>query len=285
VSETVREIGWALEEKLLWRCADVGRRIAEIARWPLERIGWVLERRLIWPVQDRAAGRIPAPPSLPVPSGHLIGAGALAAVGLLVVTLGVAAMIGGKESGRQIEALAQTAATAQSPAAEAPSGAVLQGAPPSFEVEGGAAGSAAAGDSAKAAVSSDAEAVAATGATGTATTSSKKAVPAGPAAMRVARRFANAFLFYEIGVREERAHAVFAETTSAQLERALIERPPRQPEAVQVPQARLLNLVPGPRHGDTYTVSASLLRVGTTSELRLDMRKLQGNWVVTDVRG
>ena len=52
-----------------------------------------------------------------------------------------------------------------------------------------------------------------------------------------------------------------------------------------MPQARLLNLVPGPRHGDTYTVSASLLRVGTTSELRLDMRNLHGNWVVTDVRG
>ena len=29
----------------------------------------------------------------------------------------------------------------------------------------------------------------------------------------------------------------------------------------------VLNVVPGPRHGDTFTLSASLLRVGVASEL------------------
>jgi hypothetical protein len=54
---------------------------------------------------------------------------------------------------------------------------------------------------------------------------------------------------------------------------------------VDVPQAKVLNLVPGPRRGKTYTVSASLLRIGTTSELRLELKKKNGNWVITDVRG
>ena len=34
----------------------------------------------------------------------------------------------------------------------------------------------------------------------------------------------------------------------------------------------MLNIVAGPTHGDTYTLSVSLLRVGVTSELRLDMQ-------------
>ena len=47
----------------------------------------------------------------------------------------------------------------------------------------------------------------------------------------------------------------------------------------------MVNLVPGPRAGKAYTVSVSLLRVGLTSELRLELNKKQGNWLVTDVRG
>ena len=45
------------------------------------------------------------------------------------------------------------------------------------------------------------------------------------------------------------------------------------PADVKVPKAKVLNVVPGPRHGDTYTLSVSLLRVGVTSELRLDMQR------------
>jgi hypothetical protein len=103
--------------------------------------------------------------------------------------------------------------------------------------------------------------------------------------MRVAQRFAEAFVLYEIGERREQTDAVFAETTSERLATALDERPPRQPAGVDVPQARVLNLVPGPRNGRAYTVSASLLRLGTTSELRLEVEKRDGGWVVTDVRG
>jgi hypothetical protein len=52
-----------------------------------------------------------------------------------------------------------------------------------------------------------------------------------------------------------------------------------------VPKAHVVNLVPGPRAGKAYTVSVSLLRLGLTTELRLELSKKSGSWVVTDVRG
>ena len=63
---------------------------------------------------------------------------------------------------------------------------------------------------------------------------------------------------------------------------------------MKVPKAKVLNIVAGPKHGDTYTLSVSLLRVGVTSELRLDMRRhgrqaaagrTSRQWQVTDVLG
>jgi len=118
-----------------------------------------------------------------------------------------------------------------------------------------------------------------------ATASSQKPVPAGPAAMKVARRFSEAFVFYEIGERPARSLSVFEQTATPQLATALAARPPRQPQSTEVPKARVLNLVPGPRSGKVYTVSASLLRVGTVSELRMKLAKQAGAWKVTDVRG
>jgi hypothetical protein len=54
-----------------------------------------------------------------------------------------------------------------------------------------------------------------------------------------------------------------------------------------VPKAKVLNVVPGPKHGDTYTLSVSLLRVGITSELRIDMQRnpKSGEWQVARVLG
>ena len=59
----------------------------------------------------------------------------------------------------------------------------------------------------------------------------------------------------------------------------------RQPASVDVPQAKVLNVVAGPRHGDSLEVSVSLLRVGDTSELRLHLEHSDSGWLVTDVRG
>ena len=53
-----------------------------------------------------------------------------------------------------------------------------------------------------------------------------------------------------------------------------------------MPKAKVVNVVPGPSHGGVYPVSVSLLRVGLTSELRLEMEKLKGEgWRVTNVLG
>ena len=56
---------------------------------------------------------------------------------------------------------------------------------------------------------------------------------------------------------------------------------------MKVPKAKVLNIVSGPKQGDTYNLSVSLLRVGVTSELRIDMQrdKKTGEWRVTDVLG
>jgi hypothetical protein len=121
---------------------------------------------------------------------------------------------------------------------------------------------------------------------------------AGPEAIDVARRFAGAFVLYETGRTDDQVKKVFSETASSELEQALLKRPPRLPANAKVPKAKVLNIVSGPKSGDAYTLSVSLLRVGVTSELKLEMEKLPGGkqgdgsangatvkWQVTDVRG
>ncbi len=282
-TEPVRTAAWKVEERVLWRGADWVRahadRVrphAEAIKWPFERIAWLAERWVIWPIQERTSI-----------SGQVLGAGALAALAIALIVFSVVALSGGDEAHRKVVAPAPLAAatTTPAPASEAPAEPVLKGTPPSFalgegvgvtETAGERSGAIAAGTSTTA-TTSDGESGA--------TTSSQEPVPAGPAAMKVARRFAEAFVIYEIGQQPKRTQAIFDQTTSPRLATALKERPPRQPAGVEVPQARVLNLVPGPRSGRIYSVSASLLRLGTTSELRLEIEKKNGAWIVTDVRG
>jgi len=109
--------------------------------------------------------------------------------------------------------------------------------------------------------------------------------PAGPAAIAVARKFAAAFVVYETGGADE-ARETFKGTATPELTKALMRRPPRQPAGVEVPQAKVLNIVPAPSHGTIYPLSVSLLRVGATSELRLEMEQLKNQgWRVTNVLG
>jgi hypothetical protein len=109
--------------------------------------------------------------------------------------------------------------------------------------------------------------------------------PAGPAAIAVARKFADAFVVYETGGADE-AREAFKATATPELTKALMRRPPRQPAGVEVPQAKVLNVVPAPSHGTIYPLSVSLLRVGATSELRLEMEELKNRgWRVTNVLG
>lgn len=279
----LRDAVEAVEEHLVWRLGDRLHGLAELVRWPFERLGWLVERRLVWPLQERAAGRGPAPRAL--------GAGVLVTVVAGAVALGVAVGVSGSGSdGEPISSDTRIAiaSPAAAPAEAERSAPVLQGVPPKFGVEAGVGvASATSGKDGDDAIATETTGTnrAGTGGEAGATTSSQKPVPAGPAAMKVARRFSEAFVFYEIGERPARALNVFQETATPQLATALAERPPRLPEGAKVPKARVLNLVPGPRRGEAYTVSASLLRVGVTSELRLELAMRKGAWLITDVRG
>jgi hypothetical protein len=110
--------------------------------------------------------------------------------------------------------------------------------------------------------------------------------PAPKAAKKVARRFAEAFVLYEVGGVDTKVRKAFGQTSTKQLSRSLLHRPPRQPASVKVPKAKVVNIVAGPSKGNVYTVSVSLLRVGVTSELRLEMEQGVGKkWQVTNVLG
>jgi hypothetical protein len=110
--------------------------------------------------------------------------------------------------------------------------------------------------------------------------------PAGPAALKVARQFAQGFVVYETGGAEGEFKGAFDRSATPELSAALTKRPPRQPAGVEVPRAKVVNVVAGPSQGTVYKVSVSLLRVGVTSELRLDLEKLKrGGWRVTNILG
>jgi hypothetical protein len=110
--------------------------------------------------------------------------------------------------------------------------------------------------------------------------------PAPKAAKEVAREFAEAFVVYETGGVDGKVRHTFGATSTKQLSKSLLKRPPRQPATVKVPRAKVVNVVAGPSHGEVYSVSVSLLRVGVTSELRLQMEQGVGKkWQVTNVLG
>jgi hypothetical protein len=110
--------------------------------------------------------------------------------------------------------------------------------------------------------------------------------PAPKAAKRVAREFAEAFVVYETGGVDSQVRRTFGATSTKQLSKSLLKRPPRQPATVKVPRAKVVNVVAGPSQGQVYSVSVSLLRVGVTSELRLQMEQGVGKkWQVTNVLG
>jgi hypothetical protein len=117
--------------------------------------------------------------------------------------------------------------------------------------------------------------------------------PAGPAALEVAREFATGFVVYETGGEASAFRDAFKGSATPELTKALLKRPPKQPAGVKVPRAKVLNVVAGPSQGSVYKVSVALLRVGVTSELRLDMERIKtagkhgkrAEWRVTNVLG
>jgi hypothetical protein len=282
---------FAVEERVVWGGADVLRRAVDVIKWPFERAMWAVERGLVWPLEERT-GKL---------NGSLRAAG-LAALALLAVGAGVLGLVwasgsggGGVQQAQQPVPPPRTpTVVAQAPqAAKAPADPVLHGAVPNFTPKADA-NTTKATDSTAAKSSSEA-------ATTSAPTTSEKissspdssaaasavAVAAGPAATKVAHQFAGAFVLYEIGQDSAKVRETFAATATPRLTHALLQRPPRLPADAKVPKAKVLNVVPGPKHGDTYTLSVSLLRVGITSELRLTMERDEktGKWQVVDTLG
>jgi hypothetical protein len=258
-----------------------------------ERTSYALQKHLIWPLQDRAGGMSAAARRL-----------SFAAVVLLAAGVGVAGLLLASSGGSRSDAGGHVAAAPQpvvevKAAVEKPAEPTLHGATPDFRAPADPEPSEV--DPAKATVKSapaaDEAAATAAGADSAATTAAAPAStsnagsgadgrPAGPKALAVAQDFSDAFVVYETGGLDAGVRKAFGATATPELSRALLQRPPRLPASVKVPRAKVLNVVAGPSHDGVYTVSVSLLRVGSTSELRLDMEQLQGKeWRVTNVLG
>lgn len=258
-----------------------------------ERVTWLLQRWLVWPLQDRRD--LPGGPNRAVVGWSAtllvaaVGAGALALSGAggSGETAPAVALVSDEAAGTRPAVL-----TPPEPAKE-----TLQGATPVFKPDDVKDSSKV--DAAKALES--APAPESTGSAATDTISSElspsptdsaaaSAVidgpPAGPEALAVARAFADAFVVYETGGEKSEVRKAFGATATPELSRSLLRRPPRLPAEVEVPEAKVVNVVAGPSHGGVFTISVSLLRVGATSELRLDMENLKdGGWRVTNVLG
>jgi hypothetical protein len=266
----------------------------------LEDLGLSLREHLVWPVEDWALGL--------GDRGRALLAGGAVTAALAIGVGGFALASSGGGSGSPVTPPSPVAAVKPTPAPQAPPPQpqpkpqpTLHGAAPVFkpppaeskvgsskEVEA-AAEQASAGNTGSAAtdtISSTPHQPATQSARASTSAATVDGPPAGPAAIAVAREFAQTFVVYETGGDKAEIRKGFAATTTPELRRALLRRPPHQPAGVKVPKAKVLNVVPAPSHGTVFPVSVSLLRVGVTSELRLEMEKLKKDeWRVINVLG
>ena len=294
---------------------------------PVEAAWFALQDRVIWPLQDRFALLGPEPNRALLGGGAvaLLIAGVVA---VLALTSGGGGSNSptttAVEAAAPRQPLAATAAPIQprlenqapretlhgaapvfTPPSPAGRGGVKAGKSKAVEEEAPSSEASSSGDStsstsssssspASARISSDPKSSkAAEGATASTAATARATVPtgppAGPAALRIAREFAQGFVVFETGGETARFRDAFKASATPQLTKALLQRPPKQPAGVEVPRAKVLNVVAGPSQGTVYKVSVSLLRVGVTSELRLEMEKLKSGkraeWRVTNVLG
>jgi hypothetical protein len=263
----------------------------------LEDLSLALREHVVWPVEDWALGLRDRGRTIAV-GGAVVVAIALGAGGFVLVS----STDSGFERAPQVAA---TIVPLEQPVPKpkpAPPEPTLHGAAPVFKpapdasavgdskkVEEAAAKASAdnTGSAATDTISATPSADRARGASGASTSSVLvDGPPAGPVAIKVAREFSDAFVDYETGNQKASVRKAFAATATPELRKALLRRPPRQPAGVAVPKAKVLNVVPAPSHGTIYPLSVSLLRVGITSELRLEMERLKNKeWRVINVLG
>jgi hypothetical protein len=255
---------FAVEDRVAIGGAEVARgalegakRAAEVAKWPFERLVWAVQEHLLWPLQDRVDGW-----SQTARRASAAGVGVVA-IGACALGLVLASGGSGSESKPVAASAPAPAPPVPAPVEKAPPAPVLHGVAPVLAAKAGANAAKAAGATAKA----EGDAPKQTSPTAAA------GEPAGPAALKVARRFADAFVLYEVGKGSDTAKTAFQATATPELARDLLSRPPRLPADVKVPQAKVVNVVAGPSRAGVFPISVSLLRVGVTSELRLNMQK------------
>jgi hypothetical protein len=292
---TISDTAWAAQDRLRSGLGEALRTLAEIVRWPFERLAWMLRRGVLWPIEDRAGN-----------AGRPVRVISFAAVVVLAAGAGVAGLVWAAPDGPQGQAAKQATTVLVEPVADttpippAPTAPTLHGASPVFHPakDDGSPAKVGGAKEIKASNSSSTKKDSSSPASSEVISSSPKSsassarastsdgAPAGPAALAVARDFAGAFVLYETGKGDGGVRKAFGKTATPELTHSLMRRPPRLPANVKVPKAKVVNVVPGPSHGHVYTVSVSLLRVGLTSELRLDMEQLKGDrWRVTNVLG
>jgi len=285
IRSSLADAAFAVEERVVWGGADVLRGIAEAVRWPFERVVWAIERGFVWPLEERTGDWNPQLRALGVAVLALLAAGA-----------GVLGLLWASGSGGRTSPTPTASAPAAAPLvrqtpqpAAAPAAPLLRGAKPDFSAaQGSASKSSAAGAESTFGTTGSTAEVAKSASSNTGDSAGAAAVkPAGPPATTIARKFAGAFVLYEIGRKTSQVETVFSQTATPRLAHELLRRPPRQPAGVKVPKAKVLNIVAGPHRGDVFTLSVSLLRVGVTSELRLEMQRnpKTGVWQVADSLG
>lgn len=287
---------WAAWDRVAVRCGPTAKAVTEVVGPPLERAAFAVQRRLVWPIEDRAGT-----------AGAPTRALAFGAVLLLAVAAGVGGLLWAAPGEHDNPAVTQVPAQASQPLAvvkaapKTPSGPTLHGVAPVFKPA--ATGHPPQGNSTKptktassqpsspsASSSTTASKASSTSSTAASSSAAKTSTtpgpPAGPAAVSVARDFAGAFVLYETGHTDSSVRKSFGESATPELSRSLLRRPPSLPANVTVPKAKVVNVVAAPSHGRVYPVSVSLLRVGITSELRLEMEQLKDKgWQVTNVLG
>lgn len=290
----------ALQARVLWPIADGLRDLIHAIGRGLGQLSYGFRRTVVWPVTDRLS-------LLSGPGRVLVVAGVA-----VVVAVGVAAVLATStkdtaaivRSDDVADAPAPAADTVPAPTQKAPEP-TLHGATPVFKPQAAKPAAQPKADTSAQSASSGAPPAETETGSGSSPAATEKissyptasrptaaeanAIPgptAGAAAIAVAREFSGAFVVYETKGKSSNVRKAFSSTATQELTKALLKRPPRQPSGVKVPKAKVLNIVPGPSRGGVFTVSVSLLRVGVTSELRLEMEKLKKQgWRVTNVLG
>lgn len=277
-----RRVWWAIEKYLVWPTGSLLRKAGRLAAlvgseiaWPFRKAWWAVEKSVVWPISDRLRRTGVEREERPAPARRYGPVAWVAGTALAMVAAGAvtAAVYFYNEAERErneatlaeAPAAADTVVVPMIPPAmtEASTDPTLQGAAPALP--GSKKGKGSADDSLPP------EAV------------RPKPKPKAPA-LRVAHDFAESFVAFEVGSKE--GSKALRSTATPKLARELDDRPPRLPAQGKVPEATVLNVVEGRKKGGRLDVSVALMRTGSSSELRLGLRKVAGRgWLVSEVRG